>query len=62
ELKDSDIPHRTTIHNRVLQVMDEHLNQLEEEMAKALGKVSFTMDLWSDPNLVPFMAVTAHWI
>ena len=20
------------------------------------------MDLWSDPNLTPFMAVTAHWI
>ena len=20
------------------------------------------MDLWSDPNLAPFMAVTVHWI
>ncbi len=20
------------------------------------------MDLWSDPNLMPFMAITAHWI
>jgi hypothetical protein len=20
------------------------------------------MDLWSDPNLTPFMAITAHWI
>ena len=20
------------------------------------------MDLWSDPNLLPFMAMTAHWI
>ncbi len=20
------------------------------------------MDLWSDPNLNPFMAITAHWI
>jgi len=20
------------------------------------------MDLWTDPNLTPFMAVTAHWI
>ena len=20
------------------------------------------MDLWSDPNLSPFMAMTAHWI
>lgn len=29
---------------------------------KALGKISYTMDMWSDPNLSPFMAVTAHWI
>jgi hypothetical protein len=27
-----------------------------------LGKVSFTTDMWSDPNKTPFMAVTAHWI
>ena len=20
------------------------------------------MDLWSDPNLLPYMAVTAHWL
>jgi hypothetical protein len=27
-----------------------------------MGKVSFTMDLWSDLNRKPFMAITAHWI
>ena len=27
-----------------------------------MGKISYTMDLWSDPNLLPFMAMTAHWI
>ena len=27
-----------------------------------MGKISATMDMWSDPNLAPFMAVTAHWI
>lgn len=27
-----------------------------------MGKISFTTDAWSDPNLVSFMAVTAHWI
>ena len=20
------------------------------------------MDMWTDPNLIPYMAVTAHWI
>jgi hypothetical protein len=24
--------------------------------------VSFTTDVWTDPNLRPFMAATAHWI
>ena len=27
-----------------------------------MGKISLTMDMWSDPNLTPFMAITAHWI
>ena len=28
----------------------------------AAGQISVTMDLWTDPNLAPFMAITAHWI
>ena len=32
------------------------------ELQKSLGKISLTSDLWSDANLTPFMAVTAHWI
>jgi hypothetical protein len=24
--------------------------------------VSFTTDMWSDPNMTPYMAVTAHWL
>jgi hypothetical protein len=27
-----------------------------------MGKISFTTDMWSDLNLTPYMAVTAHWI
>ena len=28
----------------------------------SMGKISFTTDMWSDPNKTRFMAVTAHWI
>lgn len=28
----------------------------------ALGKVSATTDMWTDPNQTPFMAVTIHWM
>jgi len=27
-----------------------------------MGKVSFTMDMWSDPDRKPYLAVTAHWM
>jgi len=27
-----------------------------------MGQVSFTMDIWSDQNRQPFLAMTAHWI
>jgi hypothetical protein len=28
----------------------------------SLGKVSFTMDIWSDAKMQSFLAMTAHWI
>lgn len=28
----------------------------------APGRISFTTDLWTDPNKHAFMAVTAHWL
>jgi hypothetical protein len=31
-------------------------------LQNSMGKISFTTDMWSDPNKTPFMAVTAHWI
>ena len=30
-------------------------------LQEAFGKISFTSDCWSDSNLTPFMAITAHW-
>ncbi|KAF7334741.1 HAT family dimerization domain-containing protein [Mycena sanguinolenta] len=62
ELKDSDIPHRTKIRQRVMEIWDEHLDKLESEMAAAIGKISTTMDLWTDQKKRPFMAVTGHWL
>jgi hypothetical protein len=40
ELKDEDIPHRTTIRNRILQVWDEHLDTLANEMKVCLLHLS----------------------
>ena len=27
-----------------------------------MGKISFIMDIWSDPDLKAYMAVTGHWM
>jgi hypothetical protein len=27
-----------------------------------MGKISFTMDVWTDLNMKAYMAVTAHWL
>ena len=27
-----------------------------------MGKISFTMDVWTDINMKGYMAVTAHWL
>ena len=27
-----------------------------------MGRISLTADIWSDPNMQPFLACTAHWI
>lgn len=39
-------------------MIDPDLMSLQE---KALGRISYTSDLWSDINLVSYMAVTAHY-
>ncbi|KZP20378.1 hypothetical protein FIBSPDRAFT_954545 [Athelia psychrophila] len=62
ELRDEDIPHRTKVCKCILEVWDEHLEQLADQMKGSLSKISFTTDMWSDTNLTPFMAITAHWI
>ncbi|KAF7358762.1 HAT family dimerization domain-containing protein [Mycena sanguinolenta] len=43
ELKDSDIPHRTKIRQRVMEIWDEHLDKLESEMALAVSFKSFQL-------------------
>ncbi|OBZ73258.1 hypothetical protein A0H81_06727 [Grifola frondosa] len=62
DLQDSDIPRRSTIWNRIAEVVNDYLIDLSNDMKNSVGKISFTSDMWSDPNLTPFMAVTAHWI
>ncbi|KAH7918397.1 hypothetical protein BV22DRAFT_998179, partial [Leucogyrophana mollusca] len=57
-----DLPHRTKLRELVLDAWREYFNVLKRDLANAAGRVSFTTDIWSDDNLRPFLAMTAHWI
>ncbi|THU82845.1 hypothetical protein K435DRAFT_440859 [Dendrothele bispora CBS 962.96] len=43
ELKNKDIPHRSHIRNRIIQMMKEHLDELEEELGLAESLVRWTV-------------------
>ncbi|RXW21072.1 hypothetical protein EST38_g4780 [Candolleomyces aberdarensis] len=62
ELRDEDIPHRTSVRNHIRARWEVYMEELQTELQNSVGRISLTTDLWSDPNLRPFMAVTAHWI
>ncbi|KAE9402646.1 hypothetical protein BT96DRAFT_784491, partial [Gymnopus androsaceus JB14] len=62
ELKERDIPHCTKIRKWIMDLWNEYLKKLKKELKDVIGLISFTSDLWTDPNMTPFMAVTAHWI
>ena len=48
ELKDADIPHRTTIRKQVKEVLSEHLDRLEHQMAVSqLTYITLEFDIHS---------------
>jgi len=47
ELKESDIPHRTTIWKRVEEVLSEHLDELEKEMAVRQLPLCICLDIYT---------------
>jgi hypothetical protein len=38
------------------------LGQMRAFWASIDSRISFTTDIWSAPNDIPFMAITGHWI
>lgn len=76
ELKDLDIPHQMYLWEYIMKTWADHLDKLQSMchgfflwvtnqhfyLLGYLGEISLMADVWSDPNLVPYMAVTSHWI
>ncbi|KAH6902448.1 hypothetical protein BKA70DRAFT_1113001, partial [Coprinopsis sp. MPI-PUGE-AT-0042] len=62
KITDKDLPHRTAMTKMILDEHKRELERLREELHNAVGRISYTLDLWSDQNRSSFMAVTAHYI
>lgn len=60
-LRENDLPHRTALTKLIYQTYQEEYEELKKDLQHALGRVSFTSDIWSDPNLAAFMAMTSHF-
>lgn len=60
-LRENDLPHRTALTKLIYETYREEYEELKNDLQHALGRVSFTSDIWSDPNLAAFMAMTSHY-
>ncbi|KAI9061182.1 hypothetical protein FKP32DRAFT_1545037, partial [Trametes sanguinea] len=60
-LEESDIPHRTATQKILIERYGKEIKKLRDDLQAALGRVSFTCDLWSCRVLKGFMAVTLHY-
>ncbi|TFK18766.1 hypothetical protein FA15DRAFT_602712 [Coprinopsis marcescibilis] len=61
KLSSRDVPHRSKITSMILDGYTKEYHHMRAELQSSVGWISYTTDLWTDPNLNPFMAVTAHY-
>ncbi|VDC02215.1 unnamed protein product [Peniophora sp. CBMAI 1063] len=58
---DAKIPRRDKMTGLIWNSYKCEYDDLLDTLQKSPGRLSFTTDLWSDPNLRSFMAITVHW-
>ncbi|ESK85323.1 transposase [Moniliophthora roreri MCA 2997] len=46
----------------IIETWYRQMHELAKEIMRALGKISFTCNGWTDSTLYPFIAITVHWI
>ncbi|EPS92715.1 hypothetical protein FOMPIDRAFT_24463, partial [Fomitopsis schrenkii] len=61
-LKDEDIPHRTKMTALIREAFEAQREELKKELSRALGRISFTADIWDCKKRQAFLAITGHWV
>jgi hypothetical protein len=60
-IDDKDLPHRTKMTEMIFDAFKKCVEATAEELKQSEGRISFTNDLWSDPGLDSYLAVTGHY-
>ncbi|KAH9937935.1 hypothetical protein B0H21DRAFT_665216, partial [Amylocystis lapponica] len=60
-LEEEDFPHRDKTHKLILARYQLEKTRMSHDAQNALGRVSFTTDLWTDKKMRSFMAITLHY-
>ena len=51
-----------TIKRRIMDLYTANIVKMQESFQDILGKISFTLDIWTSPSTKSFLAITAHYI
>ncbi|THU88276.1 hypothetical protein K435DRAFT_608501, partial [Dendrothele bispora CBS 962.96] len=62
DIQDSDIPHRTKLSQLIVQQFQKEYSKMIGDIQNALGRLSWTSDIWSRINLESYLAVTVHYV
>lgn len=61
KIDNKDLPHRHKMTDMIFAAYKKRMEATVEEMKRAEGRISYTDDLWSDPNLASFLTVSSHF-
>lgn len=53
---------KETVKRDIMKKFQEVVNEIKSKLNKSPAKFSFTMDAWTSKNMLPFLAIRAHWM
>jgi len=51
-----------TIKRKIMDLYEANIDKMQEAFHNILGKISFTLDIWTSPSTKSFLGITAHYI
>src|SRR4051794_21323684 len=51
-----------TIKRKIMDLYEANIDKMQEAFLNILGKISFTLDIWTSPSTKSFLGITAHYI